>query len=93
MTHWRDKVCIACKGPLPTPTWSGQRYICCSGNDCGCGGGRLPIEFCSVDCWEDYEEPEPTEPDEPPDPDGECYRGNEAASALAEQQAQAKRLK
>jgi hypothetical protein len=37
-----------------------------------------------------------TEPDpdyEPPDPDGECFRGREYASALAEQQAQAKRLK
>lgn len=54
-THWRDKVCVACKGPLPTPTWAGQPYICCSGNDCGCGGGTLPIEFCSVDCWENYE--------------------------------------
>lgn len=30
---------------------------------------------------------------EPPDPDGECFRGKEYASALAEQQAQAKRLK
>jgi hypothetical protein len=30
---------------------------------------------------------------EPPDPDGECFRGSEYASALAEQQAQAKRLK
>jgi hypothetical protein len=30
---------------------------------------------------------------EPPDPDGECYRGREYASALAEQQAQAKRFK
>jgi hypothetical protein len=25
--------------------------------------------------------------DEPPEPDGECYRGGEAASALAEEQA------
>jgi hypothetical protein len=32
-------------------------------------------------------------PQEPPDPDGECFRGSEYASALAEQQAQAKRLK
>jgi ribosomal protein L37AE/L43A len=30
---------------------------------------------------------------EPGDPDGECFRGREYASALAEQQAQAKRLK
>jgi|SRR5882672_4197199 len=62
-THWRDKVCVVCKGPLPTPTWHGQPYICCSGRDCGCGGGVLPIGFCSVNCWENYEpalpEPEP----------------------------------
>jgi hypothetical protein len=62
-THWRDKVCVACKGPLPTPTWAGQPYICCSGIDCGCQGGVLPIEFCSVSCWENYD------PDrEPPEP-------------------------
>lgn len=53
--HWRDKVCVACKGPLPLPTWQGQPYICCSGLDCGCQGGILPVEFCSVDCWENYE--------------------------------------
>lgn len=28
---------------------------------------------------------------EPPEPDGECYRGNEAASALAEEQARVQR--
>jgi hypothetical protein len=28
---------------------------------------------------------------EPPDPDGECYRGGEAASALAEEQARIQR--
>lgn len=82
LTHWRDKRCIACGGELPLPTWSGQPYICCSGNDCGCGGGVLPVEFCSVDCWENYD------PDrEPPEPDGEFFRGAEAASALAEEQA------
>ncbi len=53
--HWRDKRCVACKGELPLPTWAGKPYICCSGIDCGCGGGRLPIEFCSVDCWENYD--------------------------------------
>lgn len=53
--HWRDKRCIACNGELPLPTWAGQPYICCSGRDCGCGGGVLPIEFCSVDCWENYD--------------------------------------
>lgn len=36
-------------------------------------------------------EPEPSEPDEPPEPDGECYRGGEAASALAEEQAEIQR--
>lgn len=76
MTHWRDKRCIACGGELPLPTWRGQPYICCSGRDCGCGGEVLPIEFCSVDCWENYE----PEADEPPDPDGECYRGGEYAA-------------
>lgn len=30
---------------------------------------------------------------EPPEPDGECYRGSEAASALAEEQAEARKLK
>jgi hypothetical protein len=30
-------------------------------------------------------------PDEPPDPDGECYRGSEYASALAEEQARVQR--
>jgi hypothetical protein len=64
-THWRDKRCIVCGGELPLPTWAGQPYICCSGNDCGCGGGTLPVEFCSVDCWDNYE----PEPDEPPDDD------------------------
>lgn len=58
-THWRDKRCIACEGELPLPTWAGQPYICCSGRDCGCGGGVLPIEFCSVECWENYEESPP----------------------------------
>jgi hypothetical protein len=29
--------------------------------------------------------------DEPPEPDGECYRGTEAASALAEEQARIQR--
>lgn len=84
--HWRDKRCIACNGELPVPTWRGQPYICCSGIDCGCGGGVLPIGFCSVDCWENYH------PDrEPPEPDGECYRGGEAASVLAEEQARIQR--
>lgn len=84
--HWRDKRCIACDGELPLPTWAGQPYICCSGIDCGCGGGVLPIDFCSVDCWENYH------PDrEPPEPDGECYRGGEAESALAESQARIQR--
>jgi len=30
-------------------------------------------------------------PDEPSEPDGECYRGGEAASALAEEQARIQR--
>lgn len=84
--HWRDKRCVACNGELPLPTWQGQPYICCSGIDCGCGGGTLPIEFCSVDCWENYD------PDrEPPEADGECYRGGEYESALAESQARIQR--
>lgn len=32
-------------------------------------------------------------PDEPPEPDGECFRGGEAAAYLADQQAAAQRLK
>jgi hypothetical protein len=32
------------------------------------------------------------EPDEPPEPDGEAYRGGEAAAALAESQAHIQRM-
>jgi hypothetical protein len=63
-------------------------------DDTDCGGtwelndGTPPehgMKFCPY-CgksiiWHDVE------PEEPPDPDGECYRGGEAASALAESQA------
>lgn len=46
-------------------------------------GGPCTDPDCEK-CWPDRE---------PPEPDGECFRGTEYASALAEQQAQAKRLK
>lgn len=74
MTHWSDKRCIACGGELPLPTWGGQPYICCSGNDCGCGGGTLPVEFCSVECWENYE----------PESDGEIAEREQPWMAAAD---------
>ena len=39
------------------------------------------------ECWRDADNYEP------PEPDGECFRGGEAAAFLAEQQAEAMRVK
>ena len=40
-----------------------------------------------VQCWRDADNYEP------PEPDGECFRGGEAAAFLAEQQAEWQRVK
>lgn len=56
MTHWRDEKCKECGVELPTPTFRGQPYVCCNGIDCGCQGFVLPVGFCSVACFEHYEE-------------------------------------
>lgn len=45
-------------------------------------GGPCTQPDCEV-CW----------PDEPPEPDGECFRGGEAAAFEAEQMAEWQRLK
>jgi hypothetical protein len=45
-----------------------------------------------ADSWERFKERiSQDDNDEPPEPDGECYRGSEYASALAEEQARIQR--
>ena len=51
-----DEYCRVCDKPirLRANMLSGRsrRYICCNGHDCGCGGGTLPNDICSVSCLE-----------------------------------------
>jgi len=54
--HGADEYCRVCHKAIRLRTgWSGMRnarYICCNGRDCGCGGGSLPRDLCSVSCLE-----------------------------------------
>lgn len=47
--------------------------------------------ICIRDEWCECPGYHPNADYEPPEPDGECYRGNEYASALAEEQARIQR--
>lgn len=51
--------CRVCGVPLPR--WWGPRYICCSGWECGCGGGYLPHSVCSTSCYENEDRLPPLE--------------------------------
>lgn len=86
--------CRVCGHNVPRSGY--PRYYCCNGDMCGCGGGTLPDNVCSSSCLENEDSLVPLEvleDDEPPEPDGECFRGGEAAAYEAEQMAQWQRLK
>lgn len=56
-------------------------------NDPGCTCHGIEWSFT---CFEHCNRPKPAQR-EPPEPDGECFRGGEAASALAEEQGRIQR--
>jgi hypothetical protein len=66
--------------PCPCPVNSWGRPDCQESNP--------PDTYCK---WERQCEERAAEDREPPDPDGECFRGRESASALAEEQARVQR--
>jgi len=77
------ETCDRCGGSGRLTIYDTATYI---GQEC------YPIgdEPCPKCCPDDDDDLTPAD-DEPSDPDGECYRGGEYASALAEEQARIQR--
>ena len=47
--------CRVCNKPFRDSLAFGRfrmRYACCNGRNCGCGGGTLPDDVCSMTCLE-----------------------------------------
>lgn len=49
-----DRRCAACDAEVPQT--SHPRYTCCNGTDCGCYGATIPDSFCSLACYENWDE-------------------------------------
>lgn len=73
--------CRTCDKEFAVPLLN-RRWVCCNGQDCGCYGATIPNEFCSSECYENYE---------PPEDDGECFRGDEAEAYQRDEQARIRR--
>jgi hypothetical protein len=46
--------CRVCDKEFAVPLLN-RRWVCCSGRDCGCYGATIPNEFCSAECYENYD--------------------------------------
>lgn len=68
-----DRRCVACDAEVRLSGY--PRYTCCSGTDCGCYGATIPDSFCSLSCYENWDDSDADE--EEVEWDGEGLEGDD----------------